>query len=93
MPEATFTIDHPSGLHLRPANLLYQLAQQYEGPVLLSNLDRQPGPEIDAKGSLFDIISLGVSRGHRVRVRTHGADAEAALAAIRALIDANFGES
>lgn len=93
MPEATFTIEHPSGLHLRPANLLYQLAQQYEGPLLLANLDRPLVPEIDARGSLFDIISLGVSRGHRVRVRTHGADAEAALEAIRALIDSNFGET
>ena len=92
MLEAVFTIDHPSGLHLRPANLLYQLVQHHEGPVLLANLDRQPGTEIDARGSLFDIISLGVSRGQHVRVRAHGADAAAALEAIRQLIEANFGE-
>jgi phosphotransferase system HPr (HPr) family protein len=92
MPEAIFTISHPSGLHLRPANMVYQLAQQFQSAVLLTNLDRQPSPEVDARGSLFDIISLGVSSGHRVRVRTEGADAEAALEAIRALVETNFGE-
>lgn len=92
MPEATFTINHPSGLHLRPANMLYQLAQQYQSAVLLTNLDRPQAPEVDARGSLFDIISLGVSQGHRVRIRTQGADAEASFAAIRALIESNFGE-
>lgn len=91
MSEITLTINHPAGLHLRPARQFFQTAARFASRITIINLDRNPQDEADAK-SLFDIMRIGVSHGHRVQVRAEGDDAQEALEALQALVDSNFGE-
>jgi phosphotransferase system HPr (HPr) family protein len=93
MSESVLVVTHPFGLHIRPANALFQAAQGFRCSIMLLNLDRPGGPEVDAKHSMFDIFTLGVSRGQRLLVRTEGEDAGEALAAISALVQNNFGDT
>jgi phosphotransferase system HPr (HPr) family protein len=91
MSEITLTVHHQAGLHLRPARLFFQTAARFKSAIRLANLDRDPDAEADAK-SLFDIMRIGVSHGHRIRVRAEGDDADQALAALEQLVNTNFGE-
>lgn len=89
--ERTFVIDHPAGLHLRPAAMFVKTAARFESRILMSNLDRVGRPESDAK-SMFGVMQQGVSQGHRVRLRAEGPDAEAALDALQQLVRNRFEE-
>ena len=91
MSEVTLSIDHPAGLHLRPARMFFQTASGFKSTIYVMNLDRDDTLEVDAK-SLFEIMRLGVSRGHHVRVRAEGDDADDAIAALSELVARNFGE-
>ena len=50
------------------------------------------GDFVDAK-SIIMVLTLGVMKDHEVVIQTEGADADAALGALRALIENNFGEA
>ena len=91
MSEINLTINHKAGLHLRPARLFFQTAARHKSTVMMANLDRDPDVEVDAK-SLFEIMRIGVSSGHTIRVRAEGDDSDAALQALKKLVDTNFGE-
>ena len=39
------------------------------------------------------VLTLGVMKGHEILIQTDGADADAALAALNALVVSNFGEA
>lgn len=90
-PEVILTIDHPSGLHLRPAALFVKTAARFQSSITMYNLDRVGRPETDAK-SMFGVMQQGVSQGHRVRLRANGSDAHAALAALKSLVASGFEE-
>ena len=92
MVEATFTIDHPAGLHLRPAALFVQTAARFTSRVRLTNVSRADAPEVDAK-SIFGIMQSGVSQGDQVRVWAEGPDAAAAIAALQGLVARNLDDS
>lgn len=95
MPESQqiiLTIDHPSGLHLRPAALFVKTAARFQSQIRLTNLSRDSHPEGDAK-SMFGLMQLGVSQGHQVRVRADGPDAAEAITALRDLVDRHFEEA
>ncbi len=87
--ETILTVHHPAGLHLRPAAHFVRTAGQFNSAVRLTNLSRPGSPEVDAK-SMFAVMQSGVSLGHQIRVRAEGPDAEAAIAALRALVERNF---
>jgi dihydroxyacetone kinase phosphotransfer subunit len=89
--EATLTIRNKVGLHMRPAKDFVQTAQRFQAAVRVRNLDRPERPEGNAK-SMIDVMKLGVSSGHRVAVQAEGDDAEAVVAALTELVEANFGE-
>lgn len=80
----------PNGLHARPAARFVQLATGFDATIRVVNTTTGAGPA-DAS-SLTDIATLGARQGHTVRVEAHGTDADAALAAIRALADRDFDE-
>jgi phosphotransferase system HPr (HPr) family protein len=92
MTEATLTINHSAGLHLRPAALFVQLAAKYKSTIKVRNLSREHSPETDAK-SMFGIMQLGVAQGNQVLVRADGDDEQAAVEALRQLVASNFGEN
>ena len=43
--ELVLVIDHPTGLHLRPAALFVKTAARFESRIMISNLDRVGRPE------------------------------------------------
>ena len=78
------------GLHARPAALLVRTAAGFEADVTVANASTGRGP-VSAR-SLNAVATLGLRRGHEMRVCAAGSQANEALAAIRRLADDNFGE-
>jgi phosphotransferase system HPr (HPr) family protein len=91
MAEATIQVKHQAGLHARPASLFVQTASKFSSNIKVRNLTVNGG-FVDAK-SIIMVLTLGVMRDHEVLVQTDGADAEAALDALKSLIEGNFGEA
>jgi phosphocarrier protein HPr len=87
MPSAEATIDNKLGLHARASAKLTELASRFQSEVWLTRNDRR----VNAK-SIMGVMMLAAGKGAIVTIETDGVDAEAALAAIRALIADKFGE-
>jgi len=90
MPSLTLTIHHSAGLHARPAALFVKTAASFPCAITVQNLTNQK-PPANAK-SVLSVMTQGVARGHQVLVQAEGDTAEAALAALQALVESNFGE-
>lgn len=84
------TIQHPAGLHARPASLFVQTANKYQSDITVQNLT-EDSPIVNAK-SILNILTLGVMQNHEIEIVADGDDAEQALEGFQALIDDNFGE-
>lgn len=91
MTEATIQVKNKVGLHARPASLFVQTATKFSSKIKVKNLTTN-GNFVDAK-SIIMVLTLGVMKDHEVVIQTEGADADAALGALRALIENNFGEA
>jgi phosphotransferase system HPr (HPr) family protein len=91
MAEATIQVKNKVGLHARPASLFVQTATKFSSKIRVKNLTTN-GNFVDAK-SIIMVLTLGVMKEHEVVIETEGADADAALGALRALIENNFGEA
>ena len=91
MVEATIPVRHSVGLHARPASIFVQTAAKFSAKIKVRNLTAN-GNFVDAK-SIIMVLTLGVMKDHEVVIQTEGADADAALSALSALIEGNFGES
>ena len=87
MPSADVTIDNKLGLHARASAKLTELASRYQSEVWLS----RNGRRVNAK-SIMGVMMLAAGKGATVTIETEGADADAALTAIQALIADKFGE-
>ncbi len=91
MAEATIQVKHKVGLHARPAALFVQTAAKFASNIKVKNLTAN-GNFVDAK-SIIMVLTLGVMKDHEVVIQTDGADADAALDALKSLIESNFGEA
>ena len=91
MAEATIPVKHKVGLHARPAALFVQTAAKFASKIRVKNLTSN-GKFVDAK-SIIMVLTLGVMKDHEVVIETEGADADAALDALKSLIENNFGEA
>lgn len=87
MPSAELTIDNKLGLHARAAARLTQVASQFGAEIWLT----RNGRRVNAK-SIMGVMMLAAGKGATVTVEADGADADAALAALRQLIAERFGE-
>jgi phosphocarrier protein HPr len=87
MPQATVTISNKLGLHARASAKLTKLAGSFPCEVWLSKGERR----INAK-SIMGVMMLAAGLGSEVVVETIGEQADAALAALLALINDKFGE-
>jgi phosphocarrier protein len=87
MPQREIEIQNKLGLHARAAAKLTQTASRFAADVWLS----RNGRRVNAK-SVMGVMMLAAGRGSRIAVETQGADAEAALEAIAALVNDKFGE-
>ena len=75
------------GLHARASAKLTQVASRYECELWLS----RNGRRVNAK-SIMGVMMLAAGKGAEVLIEAAGADADAALAALLALIADRFGE-
>lgn len=91
MPDVTLGVRNPSGLHARPAALFVKTAAGFRADVQVTNLTRNPEKSTAAR-SLLGVLALGVSAGHQIRISAEGEDAQAAIDALTALVEAGLGE-
>jgi phosphotransferase system HPr (HPr) family protein len=85
--ERKFCIKNRLGLHLRAANKLARVANQFKSDIIMG----KDGLEVDAK-SIMELTTLAVSCGSEVILKARGEDAREAVEAIGALIEAKFEE-
>lgn len=83
----TLTIAHPTGLHARPAALFVQTASRFRSQIEVT----ANGKTVNAK-SMMAVLSLGARQGTQLEITAEGDDAAEALAALRELVESNFGE-
>ena len=80
----TATLTNADGLHARPAAEFVTLAATLGVPVTINGRDAS---------SLLAIMGLGLTRGAQAELSATGEGAEAAVAALAALLESGFGES
>jgi phosphocarrier protein HPr len=87
MIKSAITISNRLGLHARASAKLTKLAGTFRSEVHLSRNARR----VNAK-SIMGVMMLAAGMGSEIEIETEGPDEEAAMAAIRALIEDKFGE-
>ena len=75
------------GLHARATAKFVQCVEQFEADVTVTR-----GGETVGGQSIMGILTLGAGRGTRITVSATGRQAEAAVAALAALVANRFGE-
>jgi phosphocarrier protein HPr len=86
--EQTVKIVNPLGLHARPAAEFVKLASRFRAEILVE----KDGMEVNGK-SIMGVMTLAAECGSAIRIRAAGDDADAALAALVALVNGGFGEA
>jgi len=87
MIKTVITINNRLGLHARASAKLTKLAGSFKSDVHLS----RNGRRVNAK-SIMGVMMLAAGLGTEIEIETVGEDEQAAMDALRALIDARFGE-
>jgi phosphocarrier protein len=85
--EASCKICNELGLHLRAAAAFVKLAERFQSDVTLE----RDGQSANGK-SIIALVTLAATKGTTVRVTASGADAQAAVEALSALVQDRFGE-
>tara|TARA_R110002110_G_scaffold75589_1_gene199701 strand:+ start:7567 stop:7839 length:273 start_codon:yes stop_codon:yes gene_type:complete len=87
MARQTLKIINERGLHARAAAKFTALAEEFRATITVSN-----GRDSVGGRSIMGLLLLGAARGTEITVTSEGADEDAALAAIAALVADGFGE-
>ena len=85
--EATAKIVNKRGLHARASAKVVEAAARFQSQIMVS----KDGQSVDAR-SIMGLMMLAASLGSEIRIEATGADADEAIRAILALVDAKFGE-
>jgi phosphocarrier protein len=89
--ETTFsrevTVLNKQGIHARPSASFVKLAGRFQCDVFIE----KDGETINGK-SIMGLLMLAAGPGSRMRIVCRGADAEAALIELCALVEGKFGE-
>jgi phosphocarrier protein len=85
--EARLDIVNELGMHARAATKFVQTANKFQSSVSVE----KDGQVVNGK-SIMGVLMLVAAKGTSILVRCEGPDAEAALAAISALVRDKFGE-
>ena len=83
----TFVIVNSLGLHARAAAQLVQAANRYRSDVHVE----KDGMEVNGK-SIMGVLTLAAAKGSEILVSCDGEDADEAMKALAAVIEAGFGE-
>jgi len=87
MPEVTIMITNEKGMHARAAALFSREASLHKASVFVA----REGLEVNGK-SIMGVLMLAAYCGSEITIRTDGEGADAAMAALVALIENKFGE-
>jgi phosphocarrier protein len=87
MIQSSIQISNKLGLHARASAKLTKLAGSFASEIFLS----RNGRRVNAK-SIMGVMMLAAGLGTEVLIEVEGADEQAAMDALRALIDGKFGE-
>ena len=87
MPRREVEIVNKLGLHARASAKLTQLAAKFPCEVMIE----RNGRRVNAK-SIMGVMMLAAAKGATVDIETDGADEEAAMTTLVALINDKFGE-
>ncbi len=82
--ERFVTVVPEAGLHARPASRLVRTANEFDAEVTVEAADSDGSPV--SATSMLGVTGLHVKQGERLRIVAEGADAEAALDAIEAIL-------
>ena len=88
MIKAHITIRNKLGMHARASAKLTKLAGRFESDLHLTRKDRR----VNAK-SIMGVMMLAAGLGSEIEIEAEGADEQAAIAGLVALIEDRFGES
>ncbi len=88
MTSRNVTVVNELGMHARAAAKFVHLATRYQARVKVAH-DRR---EMDGK-SIMGILLLAAAHGSTITISADGADEQAALDALVALVETGFGEN
>ena len=87
MIKTNITISNKLGLHARASAKFTKLASSFQSDVFLTRKDRR----VNAK-SIMGVMMLAAGIGTEVEIETDGPDEQAAMDALKALVNDKFGE-
>ena len=87
MIKSPVSISNKLGLHARAAAKLTKLAGGFKSEIFLS----RSGRRVNAK-SIMGVMMLAAGMGSEIEIEVDGVDEVEAMSALRALIEAKFGE-
>ena len=87
MKSQSVTVVNELGMHARAAAKFVHLAARFTARVKVA----RQGREMDGK-SIMGILLLAAARGSHITISADGADEDAAIAALVALVESGFGE-
>ena len=73
-----YTIKDSVGLHARPAGALVKLVKKYKSAVTVS-----AGEKTVNAGNIMGVMSLGATKGTKIKIEASGEDSDEALSALR----------
>ena len=80
-------VQNQDGLHARPATFFIQKANEFRSSIWIEKEERR----VNAK-SLLGVLSLGIIGGTQIKIIADGADEQAAVNALVALVESGFSE-
>lgn len=80
-------IINPRGLHARAAAKLVAIASEFVADITVTR-----NQDVANAKSILGLMMLAASQGSQLEVTATGSDADAAISAIKALIEAGFDE-
>lgn len=91
MQEVQLIVQHPAGLHMRPAALFVQTAARFSSNIQVCNITRETDYQ-NAK-STIGVMLIRVKQGQTISIRAEGDDEENAITQLKALIENGFSAS
>ncbi len=88
MLDTTLTVNHPAGLHARPAADFVRTAAGFSAQIQVRNLTLD-SDWADAK-SILSVLTLRVEQGYQIQLQTEGSDEQDAMRALVRLIETDF---
>ena len=86
--ECRVVVNSPNGLHMRPADMVARLANQFQSKVEVVRL----GQVVDGK-SILGLLTLGATEGTELLLRATGPDAQQAVGMLADLFEQGFFEA